>query len=296
MKKIFCIFTLIMICIVFMGVTVNAYDAPVDITSLKATSIEHTVTLIPDVDSELSIVTNINSSRPVYINIYKDDELVIDHRYTNGNDSYTYTYSGTNNKLCEFKIKIHDITNYGYPVDAEIIVYQNHTYSSWALTFINEAIRQNKIPTDLQNNYSTHITREEFCRIAYLFMDDYIDKTNTKSNFTDTDRTEINVLANNEIINGKGNSIFSPNENILREEAAAILERMTQKMSITSTSAFRKKYVDESSISPYAISAVQNMTRLRIMNGKDDNSFCPKDLLTKEEAIATFIRLSGLQN
>ena len=296
MKKNFCIFILIMICIVFMGVTVNAYDAPVDITSLKATSIEHTVTLIPDVDSELSIVTNINSSRPVYINIYKDDELVIDHRYTNGNDSYTYTYSGTNNKLCEFKIKIHDITNYGYPVDAEIIVYQNHTYSSWALTFINEAIRQNKIPTDLQNNYSTNITREDFCRIAYQFMDDYIDKTYVESIFADTDRAEINNLANIGILKGKGKNIFAPYDNITREDAAVILERMAQKMSIMRENESFRTFDDEASVSSYAISSVQNITRLCIMEGKANNRFCPKDLLTKEEAIATFIRLSGLQN
>lgn len=287
---------MLIICIVFMGVIANASDAPIDITSYKAANIEHIVTLIPDTGSDLSILININSLRPVYISIYKNDELVIDHHYTDGNDSYMYMYSGENNKAYEFKILIHDYTNYGYLVDAEIIAYQNHTYSSWALTYINEAIKQNKIPTDIQNNYSSNITRENFCRIAYHFIDEYIDKTQIKSNFTDTNRTEINALANNGIIKGKGNSIFAPNESIRREEAATILEQMVQKMSITSTTSSQKTYADESSISPYAISAVKNMTKLHIMDGKDNNKFCPKDLLTKEEAIATFIRLSGLQN
>ena len=263
-------------------------------TRITATTVTHTVKYIPDNGKELSIKININSSRPVYINIYKDDEPVIDHRYTNGNDSYIYTYSSADNKPCEFKIRISDITNDGSPVDAEIIAYQNHTYSSWASTFINEAINQNKIPADLQNNYSSKITREDFCRIAYHFIDKYIDKTKTKSIFTDSDTAEINVLANNGIINGKNNNIFAPSDNILREEAAAILERMAQKMSIARATAFTKTYADETSISPYAISAVQNMTRLHIMDGKDNNNFCPKDLLTKEEAIATFVRLVGM--
>ena len=97
------------------------------------------------------------------------------------------------------------------------------------------------------------------------------------------------------IINdGSTDNTFAPSDNILREEAAAILERIAQKMSVTKATAFTKTYADESSISQYAISAVQNMTRLCIMDGKDNNNFCPKDLLTKEEAIATLVRLAGI--
>ena len=261
---------------------------------ITATTVTHTVKYIPDNGKELSIKINIHSTRTVSVSIYRDDELVTDGLCIKGNDSYTYTYSGTDNKTCEFKIRIHDITNDGSPVDAEIIPYQKHTYSSWASTFISEAINQNKIPADLQNNYSSNITREDFCRIAYCFIDKYIDKTQTKSSFTDSDIAEINVLASNGIINGKGNNTFAPHDNILREEAAAILERMAQKMSVTKATAFTKTYADESSISSYAIPAVQNMTRLHIMDGKDNNNFCPKDLLTKEEAIATLVRLAGM--
>lgn len=261
---------------------------------ITATTVTHTVKYIPDNGKELSIKINIHSPRTVSVNIYKDDELVTDGLCIKGNDSYTYTYSSNDNKTCEFKIRIHDITNDGSPVDAEIIPSQKRTYSSWASTFINEAINQDKIPADLQNNYSSNITREDFCRIAYCFIDKYIDKTQKKSSFTDSDIAEINVLASNGIINGKGNNTFAPSDNILREEAAAILERMAQKMSVTKATAFTKTYADESSISPYAISAVQNMTRLCIMDGKDNNNFCPKDLLTKEEAIATLVRLAGM--
>lgn len=261
---------------------------------ITATTVTHTVKYIPDNGKELSIKINIHSPRTVSVNIYKDDELVTDGLCIKGNDSYTYTYSSNDNKTCEFKIRIHDITNDGSPVDAEIIPSQKRTYSSWASTFINEAINQNKIPADLQNNYSSNITREDFCRIAYCFIDKYIDKTQTKSSFTDSDIAEINVLASNGMINGKGNNTFAPSDNILREEAAAILERMAQKMSVTKATAFTKTYADESSISPYAISAVQNMTRLHIIDGKDNNNFCPKDLLTKEEAIATLVRLAAI--
>ena len=261
---------------------------------ITATTVTHTVKYIPDNGKELSIKINIHSPRTVSVNIYKDDELVTDGLCIKGNDSYTYTYSSNDNKTCEFKIRIHDITNDGSPVDAEIIPSQKRTYSSWASTFINEAINQNKIPADLQNNYSSNITREDFCRIAYCFIDKYIDKTQTKSSFTDSDIAEINVLASNGMINGKGNNTFAPSDNILREEAAAILERMAQKMPITRATAFTKTYADESTISPYAISAVQNMTRLHIIDGKDNNNFCPKDLLTKEEAIATLVRLAAI--
>lgn len=261
---------------------------------ITATTVTHTVKYIPDNGEELSIKINIHSSRSVSVSIYKDDELVTDGLCIKGNDSYTYTYSGNDNKACEFEIRIHDVTNDGSPVDAEIIPSQKRTYSSWVSTFISEAINQNKIPSDLQNNYSSNITREKFCRIAYCFIEKYIDKTKTKSSFADTDIAEINVLANNGIINGKSNDTFAPNDNILREEAAAILERMAQKMSVTRATAFTKTYADESSISPYAISAVQNMTRLHIMDGKDNNNFCPKDLLTKEEAVATLVRLAAI--
>ena len=88
---------------------------------ITATTVTHTVKYMPDNGKELSIKINIHSPRTVSVNIYKDDELVTDGLCIKGNDSYTYTYSSNDNKTCEFKIRIHDITNDGSTDDAENI-------------------------------------------------------------------------------------------------------------------------------------------------------------------------------
>jgi xynA len=296
MKKVFFIFVSLLLCSV---ISVSAMDLKTSLGTkqyVNCESIDYAIKYIPDNGKELSIIANINSSNPVYISVFKDNEPVTESQQITGNKSYTYTYTSTDDKYCVLTMKIFNAAKDNTLINADITAYQNHSYSSWALNFIYEAIKYNKIPTDLQNNYSTNITREDFCRIAYQFMDDYIDKTYVESIFADTDRAEINNLANIGILKGKGKNIFAPYDNITREDAAVILERMAQKMSIMRENESFRTFDDEASVSSYAISSVQNITRLCIMEGKANNRFCPKDLLTKEEAIATFIRLSGLQN
>ena len=147
-------------------------------TRITATTVTHTVKYIPDNGKELSIKININSSRPVYINIYKDDETVVDHRYTNGNDSYIYTYSSADNKPCEFKIRISDITNDGSPVDAEIIALAGKLSFTdigghWAESTINKWADKGIISGYPDGTFKpdSPVTRAELAKILTLTFD-----------------------------------------------------------------------------------------------------------------------------
>ena len=147
-------------------------------TRITTTTVTYTVKYIPDNGKELSIKININSSRPVYINIYKDDETVVDHRYTNGNDSYVYTYSSADNKPCEFKIRISDITNDGSLVDAEIIALAEKLSFTdigghWAESTINKWADKGIISGYPDGTFKpdSPVTRAELAKILTLTFD-----------------------------------------------------------------------------------------------------------------------------
>lgn len=193
-------------------------------TRITATTVTHTVKYIPDNGKELSIKININSSRPVYINIYKDDEPVIDHRYTNGNDSYIYTYSSADNKPCEFKIRISDITNDGSPVDAGFAFYADEYRTNNIETLEKYGIIQGDDNEELKlNNF---ITRSEVATVVCKLL--CLDLTDEKSCFTDvTDdfwgKNYINTAHKYNIIHGYENMCFKPNQNITYAETSKVI-------------------------------------------------------------------------
>ena len=52
----------------------------------------------------------------------------------------------------------------------------------------------------------------------------------------------------------------------------------------TNLEEYELKFADSDMISDYAKAYVAKLTGTGIINGRDDNTFAPKDLLTREEA------------
>lgn len=96
--------------------------------------------------------------------------------------------------------------------------------------------------------------------------------------------------AENEIVNGTGSGKFSPDSTITREQIAKILYSYAQKTkndtSFTTTKYF--SFTDTSSVSSYAVEALQWATTHGIINGSD-NKLNPKGAATRAQVAQIFM-------
>ena len=197
--------------------------------------------------------------------------------------------------------------------------------SPWAKLYIEDAVFAQKIPDILMDcDYRENITRREFCYLAYETMGkmtadiDYdrdiaeADAQGTTQEFLkehgfsyphhyppvtpgydpfrDTRETPILALAQAGIIKGKGNRTFAPEELITREEAATILGRMAAYYDIPRFDQ-PLTFADTAAISNWALDGVFAVCGMGIMNGVSADRFSPSGTYTREQAVATMMRL-----
>ncbi len=94
------------------------------------------------------------------------------------------------------------------------------------------------------------------------------------------------------IVTGTSDTTFSPNENITREQIAAIMLRYEQYKGNGPVGAWaiRLEYSDLAEISDYASEAVMFCTMKGIMTGKENNAFAPNANATRAEAVTILQR------
>ncbi len=98
----------------------------------------------------------------------------------------------------------------------------------------------------------------------------------------------------NGIVNGVTETEFAPDENITREQMAAMLYRYAMLKGQTSEEAKDVQYSDKEMISEYALNAVSWADEADIMNGDEDGSFRPKEYASRAEAAAVFMRMASI--
>lgn len=96
----------------------------------------------------------------------------------------------------------------------------------------------------------------------------------------------------NGIVSGVSENEFAPDENITREQIAAIIYRYAKFMGTAPTGAWAIKldYADINGISDYAAEGVMYCTLKGIMQGKDNNMFAPKENAARAEIAAILQR------
>ena len=149
---------------------------------------------------------------------------------------------------------------------------------------MTKAAEKSFIPTILlELNFSESAKRIDFCRMAYRMLNEkeqinVIERTHP---FTDVDKDEreLAYLYENGIIKGKSATEFYPNDSISREEAAAILCRLINKIYPgRDATAQYFDFADSGQISDWAMNDIQVICNMGIMQGMGDNRFAPKGL------------------
>ena len=101
----------------------------------------------------------------------------------------------------------------------------------------------------------------------------------------------VSTLSNAGILDGYEDGTFRPYKTISRQEAAAMLDRLYQVLGGKTDVVSEKAFADDAKIGDWARGSVYAMRQTGIMQGKENNQFCPKDGYTAEQSIVTIERM-----
>ncbi len=167
--------------------------------------------------------------------------------------------------------------------------------SDWATPALERAYKEKFIPETVYIiDYTLPIRREAFCELAMVLLTKCgvsADEEVVTSPFADTENSAVAALHSLGIINGKSETEFAPKDFLTREEAAAILHRMSGLFGLASDVAELVPYTDHEDIAEWARKSIYEVGKLGIMQDASGTEFLPKTAYTAEQAVATLLRL-----
>lgn len=164
---------------------------------------------------------------------------------------------------------------------------QNHTWACEAVNYLFDNDIVNGV-SDFSFAPSNNITREQFTKlICEAFAVGGI--PNNQVEFSDVDKNAwyysyIQRMASNGLINGVDNGIFGVGSDITRQDMAVIMYRVGESRGIFSSVNSKNSFVDNSSISDYALGAVNALKEYGILKGDETGCFNPKASATRAES------------
>ncbi|QUI22708.1 S-layer homology domain-containing protein [Vallitalea pronyensis] len=166
--------------------------------------------------------------------------------------------------------------------------------SDWAIPYIINSQDNGLLTDNVKNDYTSNITREEFCEVAVQLYK-AISKDNNPipapvQTFSDTDNEMVRIAYGLKIVNGNGKGQFEPNAFITRQELAAMMFRTiavsNPDIDLSGSDNIVNGFSDKSNIAKeWALKPIQFLTKYGIMNGMGDGNFAPISNATKEQAI-----------
>lgn len=173
--------------------------------------------------------------------------------------------------------------------------------SAWAKADVERAAELGILAQELQDKYRQPITRAEFCSLADLLWSKVTGSSAAAQtvSFTDTDDAHVLNMAAEGIVSGVGDSRFSPDGQLTREQAAVILVRLADTINDRGgkehvVPAGTAAFADNGSISGWALEAVGRVQAGGVMSGVGENMFSPKGNYTREQAVITVMRIYDL--
>lgn len=161
--------------------------------------------------------------------------------------------------------------------------------SSWAKDYINKLYNEGILFAKQDNLYkpSDNITRAEFS--AYLVNTLRLESKDSSISFKDVKDSSpysafIKTASAYGLIKGDPQGYFKPNDTITREDAAVIMQRAIDLLSINHAALQEPQFVDMNKVDSYAKDSVKLIYSMKIMAGKPGNIFDPLNYTTRAEA------------
>jgi len=184
--------------------------------------------------------------------------------------------------------------------------------SGWAFEEVTGSIENGLVPVELQNLYGRDITRGQFCQLAEALITavtgediDHIvlEKTGKGLDehlhtypFGDTASRSVMACYALGIVNGRGDGTFDPYASISRQEAATMLGRLADVLSVSGGQAVT--FADAGTFPDWAAKDIAKVSGLvdptsgkAVMSGTGGGSFSPLLSYTREQAYTTTLRL-----
>ena len=116
--------------------------------------------------------------------------------------------------------------------------------------------------------------------------------------FTDIDNYDYNIREAYGLgfINGVTEDTFDPNGILTREQAAAMLGRVYEKVCGSLPAAAATSFADDGKVDRYAKAAVDFLARNGVVGGIGGNEFAPKKALTVQEAVIMTLRMLEVES
>lgn len=162
----------------------------------------------------------------------------------------------------------------------------------WAFTYIDSLWKSNNVSGYTDNTFrpDNTVTREEFVKMAVSAVGFY-DRT-AECNFGDVNEEHwayryISSACQKSIVNGINETTFGLGSPITREDVAVITARIIDLVNNTEVAkeqGISTAFTDDSNISDYAKTSVKMLVNEGIISGFEDNSFKPKEYLTRAQS------------
>ncbi len=158
----------------------------------------------------------------------------------------------------------------------------------WAESYIERLASQNIITGKSENSFAPDdkITRAELVTLLYRLSG--TEEAYNVSKFNDVKESDwymqaISWAEENKIATGMGNSKFSPNEYVSREQTAVFIIRFCEYMGYELKSMEEMTFSDASDFSVWSEASVLKAQKYGIINGFEDGSFAPKETSTRAQ-------------
>lgn len=172
-------------------------------------------------------------------------------------------------------------------------------YSPWAEDSIEAFLDWKTIPLG-EEDLREPVSRGDYAELAAAFtamewgsnLDSYLLITACRGDETLT-RLDVGVKLG--IIRGREDGELYPNDHITRQEAAVMLARTYRLYhAVPAEASAHLSFRDQGEIADWAREDVQLMVSLGVLKGKEDNHFDPLGDFTKEQYLATLVRLDAV--
>lgn len=165
--------------------------------------------------------------------------------------------------------------------------------SGWAMEAVQAATAAGIVPDSLQSRYRKAASRADFCALATALYEDLKGEITERATFTDTTDVNVEKMAALGVVAGVGEGKFAPDSLLTREQAAAMLTRLSEALGYP-LSVGTPTFADRAAISKWAYDAVGTIQKHGIMNGIGENRFAPTMSYTREQAILTMYKVYNM--
>lgn len=167
--------------------------------------------------------------------------------------------------------------------------------STWATAAVTSASENGFVPTSLLSKANQPITRKEMCSLIMQFYRVYTGtdyNAKAKSQFSDENSGDVVTAVELGLFSGVSKTKFEPNEKVTREQMAAVMVRLFNKVNIklAPNSPSDEVFKDNGKISDWAKPAVALLKKNSMVSGDSNGYFNPKAITTTEQVIAVLMQ------